>query len=123
MQLVLKKSDDDRCEKGQGKRRPHIFLIDNPVHGTVADDKVAHDAAAESRDENDDENAYRIDFFAFDGKKAGKSKGNDPDGIGKSQETGLHDPMIGKDNAVVLAGPNHCVDMDLMFVWRFCPVC
>lgn len=90
MQLVLKKSDDDRSEKRQNKCRPHILLIGNPVHGTVADDKVAHDAAAESRDENDDENAYRIDFLAFDGKKAGKSKGNDPDGIGKSQETGLH---------------------------------
>ena len=101
MQLVLKKSDDDRCEKGQGKRRPHIFLIGNPVHGTVADDKVAHDAAAESRDENDDENAYRIDFLAFDSKKAGKSKGNDPDGIGKSQETGLHESIIDKDSLFV----------------------
>lgn len=84
MQLVLKKSDDDRSEKRQNKCRPHILLIGNPVHGTVADDKVAHDAAAESRDENDDENAYRIDFLAFDGKKAGKSKGNNSDGIGKS---------------------------------------
>ena len=101
MQLVLKKSDDDRCEKGQNKCRTHILLIGNPLHGTVVDDKVAHDAAAESRDENDDENAYRIDFLAFDGKKAGKSKGNDPDGIGKSQETGLHESIIDKDNLFV----------------------
>lgn len=101
MQLVLKKSDDDRSEKRQNKRRPHILLIGNPVHGTVADDKVAHDAAAESRDENDDENAYRIDFLAFDGKKAGKSKGNNSDGIGKSQETGLHESIIDKDSLFV----------------------
>ena len=101
MQLVLKKSDDYWSKKRQGERCPHILLIGNPVHGTVADDKVAHDAAAESRDENDDENAYRIDFLAFDSKKAGKSKGNDPDGIGKSQETGLHESIIDKDSLFV----------------------
>ena len=59
---------------GEGKRaderRAHVYRarlerLGFPVHADVA-----HDAAAESRDENDDENAYRIDFLAFDGKKS-----------------------------------------------------